>query len=261
MLLAVVVLLSLPLSWFASKMRYADRQRTAVEAIIEAGFCVRYDFQPDNPLLGFASEPSEPPVLPWPKNLLGTDFFCDVVAAHYCARAGNGVMPWKEFKELPTLERLDLSGSEVTDSELKHLNEFTELTDLSLGCTWVTDNGLGHLDGLSNLRNLNLDSTRVTDDGLEHLKRLTNLRRLCLYGTRVTDTGLLHVKEMVNLESLNLGDTGITDAGLEHLKGLTRCRRLALENTNITDDGVSRIRKALLGCSVVRGHGRHYPHP
>ena len=71
-LLIGVLVLSLPLSWFACRMQKARRQREAVEAIERAGGLVIYDWQSS----GFGFEPSAEPSAPkWARTLLGDDFF------------------------------------------------------------------------------------------------------------------------------------------------------------------------------------------
>ena len=118
------------------------------------------------------------------------------------------------------------------------LKELTQLQRLELSGADVTDAGLEHLKGLTQLQRLVLTGTRVSDAGLEHLRRLTQLQLLNLAHTQVTDAGLEHLKGLAQLKELNLSYTHVTDAGLEHLKGLTQLRALKLRETNVTDEGV-----------------------
>ena len=57
-LLIVVLVLSLPLSWFAVRMERARRQRAAVEAVSELGAIVYYDWEIDYSLPGDPIWPS-----------------------------------------------------------------------------------------------------------------------------------------------------------------------------------------------------------
>ena len=84
---------------------------------------------------------------------------------------------------------LFLSGTQVTDAGVVHLQGLTQLQRLSLGEAQVTDAGLVHLRGLTQLQDLSLYLTQVTDAGLVHLKGLTQLQDLYLKGTQVTDAG------------------------------------------------------------------------
>ena len=89
-LMALVVLLSLPLAWFALKIRKAERQRQAVEAIRKTGGVVVYDYEfevfanrlAEAKLLGvdmnYGPNEPEPPAPEWLRGLLGVDFFSDV---------------------------------------------------------------------------------------------------------------------------------------------------------------------------------------
>ena len=51
----------------------------------------------------------------------------------------------EQLKGLPKLHTLDLSGNQVTDAGLVHLEELTKLDLLMLGNTKVTDEGVKKL--------------------------------------------------------------------------------------------------------------------
>jgi hypothetical protein len=87
-----------------------------------------------------------PPAPKWARDLLGDDFFYDVVTA-------------------TVIER------DFGDDEAIYLKELTSLESLNLNCTTVTDAGLEHLVTLSKLRYLNLVATNVTPEGVKKLKR------------------------------------------------------------------------------------------
>ena len=84
-LLVFVLIVSIPCSWFAVRLRKAERQKAAVEEFGKAGGWVSYDFEPP----GDPSNPFFPrgrPVPPYPAWLvkqLGIDFFSDVTEAIY----------------------------------------------------------------------------------------------------------------------------------------------------------------------------------
>ena len=76
---------------------------------------------------------------------------------------------------------------------------------LILSGTQVTDAGLVHLQGLKKLGGLILTDTQITDAGLVHLQRLESLSALRLDETKVTDAGLALFKG--NIEELWLNRT------------------------------------------------------
>ena len=76
-----VLLLSLPLSWVATKMERARRQKKAVELIRTSGGLVIYAHE-DIPITGGRPHVVEPQELPgpaWLRGLVGEDFLSDVV--------------------------------------------------------------------------------------------------------------------------------------------------------------------------------------
>jgi Leucine-rich repeat (LRR) protein len=94
-----------------------------------------------------------------------------------------------QVKKLGHLQKLDLTGSSVTDAELAHLKDLASLQSLWLSKTQVTDDGLSHLKGLKNLTWLDLNDTKITDTGLTHLTGLTGLRHLEIQKSKVTAEG------------------------------------------------------------------------
>jgi hypothetical protein len=163
-LLVLVVVAAVPCWWFGMKMRQAERQREAVQAIQEVGGGVSYDYQ-------HTSMMGHPPGPAWLRRLLGDDFFADVRSVYF------------------------LNVGDVGDESLQHLESLRNLRLLSLDRTQVSDDGLEHLRGMNNLEQLNLSNTRITDAGLQHLKGLTNLSSLDLRGTEVTDEGIEKLRQ------------------------------------------------------------------
>ena len=130
MLLIVVVLLSLPLGWFAWRMRRAERQRRAVEVIRQAEGWVRYDYE------AVSSEPRGPA---WLREQIGIDVFSYVVECHssaFPAEFGNREL--ESVRELTELETLTLCNTQITDVGLEHLQGLTTLRRLSFRCTQVS---------------------------------------------------------------------------------------------------------------------------
>ncbi|MCC7388016.1 MAG: hypothetical protein IT431_04525 [Phycisphaerales bacterium] len=85
----------------------------------------------------------------------------------------------------PTLTRLNLAGTAVTDAALAALCQFPRLAELNLSRTAVTDAGVARLTGHPALRSLNLYSTAVTDQTLVAAASLPALENLYLWNTRV----------------------------------------------------------------------------
>jgi hypothetical protein len=209
-LLVIVLLVLLVMSCFAPKMKYARKQRKAVEAILSREGHVHYDYEYyDNKYVfdgTLKPEGQKPPGPKWLQNLLGDDFFSNVFSVSL--------------------------SSDITDREMEIIEGLITLQELSLGySTLITDDGMKHIRGLTQLKTLSLINAKVTDLGLENLKGLTTLQYLFLAGTKITDAGLEHLKSLSQLKVLGLGNTAITDAGLQNLKGLTQLQELSLFST------------------------------
>ena len=101
---------------------------------------------------------------------------------------------WQNLSRLNNLRSLDLTGTDLTDSDLKTLRSLPRLMKLDLSGTNLTDAGMVHLEGLKRLEELNLSETPITDNGIKHLAGVQHLENLGLMGTGVGDdcVGSLH---------------------------------------------------------------------
>jgi hypothetical protein len=116
------------------------------------------------------------------------------------------------LKELPHVEKLNFSSTNMNDDALANLAGLTELKELGLWGTRVTDKGMAHVAGLTKLESLNLNETSVSDAGLEHLKNLAALKKLYLNGSKVSDAGLTHLAGLNQLIWIDAFGTRVTEA-------------------------------------------------
>ena len=122
---------------------------------------------------------------------------------------------------------IDLSGTKVTDDDLRLLGKLIELRTLNLHRTGISDAGVLHLQGLR-LKTLTIGDTQISNAGLQALTKLNQLELIGLHGTLVNDAGLKHLKAFSRLKSLFLSKTGVTDEGLKTVKDLIELELLWL---------------------------------
>ena len=180
-LLVAVLVLSLPLSWFAVRMMRARKQREAARTIIEHGGRVIYGWELSNQDPFFERSPTS--LHTW----LGDDFF-DKVEFVYVGGTRLDCLGCLTDVKILILD-------DITDCELKYVKGLSKLETLNVDRTQITDAGLAHLERLVSLTSVNLNRTQITDAGLEHLKGLKNIRRLHLKATQVTPEGVKKLQE------------------------------------------------------------------
>jgi len=217
-LIVFVTVASAGFGWLGIKVREANRQKEAVEAMQKLGGFVKYDYE----FFDVSSAGAT-----WLRKRVGDDFFADV-----------GL--------------LSLEKSRVTDAGLVDIRGLPNLEILSLNNTQVSSAGLMQLRGLTRLEALFLTYTPIADAGLEHLEGLVRLKTLSLADTQVTDAGLVHLKGLTQLETLHLSNTPVTDAGLVRLRQLTNLQQLFLNGTQVTDKGCDELQKALPNLKIIR---------
>ena len=250
-LLIAVLVLSLPLSWFALMLRRARTQKETVEVIRRLGGHVCYDWEIETQGNPFEPIPPRPHRVPaWLRNSLGDDFSDEVASVSFYGQPvqDTDLERLKVFKDLKILY---LTESHITDSGLEYVAFLSKLERLELESTCITDVGLQHINQLANLRILNLGSTKITDAGLKHLEVMTNLEELSLRNTEITDAGLKSIGALAGLKTLELQRTRISDAGLVYLNGLVELQLLQLySNSDVTEHGVRTLRHRLPNCRV-----------
>jgi hypothetical protein len=169
-LLVLVVAVAVPCSWLAVEMKKAKAQREAVEA---TGAGVVYDFQFDKAGINSLWLPGPA----WLPNLLGYDFFGNVVVAYFYFEDSDPDAKLEHLKNLPQLTRVEVDH--LTDAGLKRLRGLKQLEHLFL-IGEFTDAGLQHLEGLTQLQDLHLGSPNVTDECVRKLqKALPNCKINC----------------------------------------------------------------------------------
>jgi Leucine rich repeat/Leucine Rich repeat len=247
-LLIFVLICAVGSAWVGRRREQMRKDRDVMAAVIKNGGMAYHDYE--------AMVHHQPPGPAWLRNLLGDDFFCEVVLVNF----SGGKVPEAglvDLKEFPQLWELNLNKSQVTDAELELVEALPQLHELWLNETQISDLGMGHLEALTQLQFLSLQNSKVTDVGLEHLKGLHELQKLFLRNTQVTNVGLEHLKGLYQLQWLGLDGTQITDAGLEHLKGLYQLQSLNLNGTQITDSGLEHL-KGLVQLQTLWLYNTHF---
>jgi Leucine-rich repeat (LRR) protein len=98
--------------------------------------------------------------------------------------------------DLPALEELILSGTDVDDRGLESISHLHNLRRLWVtGAQEVTSDGVASLAKCTRLEELNLARTKADDGALWQLLKLPNLRTLDVEFTSVTATGVNRFRE------------------------------------------------------------------
>jgi Leucine-rich repeat (LRR) protein len=120
------------------------------------------------------------------------------------------------------------------DAVVVNIRKLPSLKRVDLQCTDVTDIAMADVGRLQRLEHLNLDGTDISDSGVSSLARLPRLKTLSLRGTRVTDACMASVSSMSTLQELDLSKTGITESGLNAIDRLKDLRKVTLYRTVVS---------------------------
>ena len=215
-LLLAITACAIWVSWYSNRVH---RQRAAVQAVLDLGGTVIYDYQIiDDRAWDPKAESSWPH---WIVQVFGIDSVQNVV-------------------------RVSIMNGRATDETLSLIGQIPTIKVVVLKGGSVTNTGEAYLSDLPNLQMLGLWKTRVGDGGLQCLRSHKHLKNLVLDETNVTDQDLVYLRELNEMEEwLGLSAVRITDAGLENLVSMKKLRSLTLIRTNVTAEGVRKLQAAL----------------
>lgn len=249
--IVAVALVSIAVGWLAARYRHAERQRSAIAAILTAGGSVEYAHENQVDESGNWIPAARPPGPAWLRHLLGDDFFArayNVTFFHQTELTNADLSPLATLKRLNELAIIE---GRITDDGLDVIGQLTNLKWLRLCDVPITDAGLARLEHLENLESLDLSGTQITDQALAQVSAFQRLRILLLTGTRITDGGMAHLAAMPNLQVLNLSVTEVSDAGLPPLMQLKRLKHITLGGTRVTAGGEKQLQQSLPACQIT----------
>ena len=275
MLLALTVLCI----WLGFKVNAARRQHDAVQAILQAGGTVAYDYQMVPVADTFNIDRNAVPSAPsWLRSVFGDDFFSNVIYVGFqgagadfelprladlpsirriiirsIPTASSGALAQMHlrdddlaiFGQLRQLQELRVHGQEVEGSGLRSLVDLKHLNKLDLYGTFINDTGLEQVGKLTRLQNVILSTDRISDAGLQYLSTIPKLA-LDLTGPSIfpiSDTRLQALGRLNNLDVLGFNKAHFDDENsLKHLKNLTNLSGLVFRDCNVTDAGLHNLR-------------------
>ena len=258
-LLLLVLLVSLGMSWLATRIGQTDQECRIADSIESHQGDLCWGIEIRNDRFYGSYRPSKD-VLPWnaydavrflesPYSIFRT--IQTVSFARYTDRHPT-LMTRTDFAmsadvlsqigHLKHLRQLNLAGTNTTDEMLAGIQNMRSLEELNLQRTAITDDGLKHLRRFHRLRHLNVSETRVTGVGFDYLDGLTHLEVLNLDGTPITSEGLASLQGLRSLDYLDLQTTTITDNAVDYLARMSNLRCVCLGGTNVTDAGIERLR-------------------
>ena len=153
-LIIVVTLACVVMGVLVVPVHRARQQRATIETLRELGWVVTCHPTPS----GHA----------WQRKLFGDETFIDAVAVDSPPGASDDAVAL--LGRMPRLERVFVSGEEVTDAGVRHLASLRNLKTVCLSGTNVGDEGVKRFGSLEELEQLYLTHTQVTDQGLRQLE-------------------------------------------------------------------------------------------
>lgn len=159
--------------------------------------------------------------------------FVDLRGCHVSVKLIDGIVREGNTRSLW------LDGSDVGDTEVKHLADLESLHDLRLNRTRIGDVSMEALAEHKGLEILEALDTDVTDRGVLSLCDSVSLRVLAI-GERITDEGVANIAKAMALDQLSVVGLKVSDSATVVL-AQARIRRIVLCGTSVSSVGVERL--------------------
>jgi Leucine Rich repeat len=158
------------------------------------------------------------------------------------------------ISKIPSVVRVDLSQSDVTDAGITQLSKMKQLKALNISKTLVkgsclqalsgpellfldiSENNLDHsnykyLALLDHLVSARFNCDNLTDESLKSIGQMKSLRALEIRGNlKLTDDGMKYLFPLKNLQHVTIRDARITVSGVEALLKNTKMKTLTVED-------------------------------
>ncbi|MGE3808077.1 MAG: protein kinase [Gemmataceae bacterium] len=180
-------------------------------------------------------------------------------------------LPAPPFKVLE-LNLYPAYASSFSAEDLARLHVFADLEKLNLSGQQVTNESLGRLTSLVNLRSLSLNSTQITPAAAETLLRFPKLEELgvtdlgteealktlaglpalksLLLGGDISDKSLRWIEDFPRLTQLKLLRARVSEAALLRLKVAKQLRLLAIDSPAIRTETFEQLAKDMPWCEI-----------
>ncbi|HVW01003.1 MAG TPA: hypothetical protein VHB77_11710 [Planctomycetaceae bacterium] len=143
----------------------------------------------------------------------------------------------------PDLHILELSHSQLAESDFEVLSRMRKLENLTLCGSSISGSELDRLASCTQLCNLDLTYVHFDQELIDALGRLRQLKRLHLYGSHLAGLDLSPLCQLTNLRQLLLDHAEVTDAELATLACLPKLEELSLSGNGVSDEAINRLRE------------------
>ena len=265
------IVITLLCIWLGFKVNAAHRQHEAVEAILRVGGEVTFDYQlvsvPNSPDEFTTNLNASPPGPAWLRNLIGDEYFREVVEITIEDRA-IAESDFAQLAKVPYLRRIGLGSTPiildehnfrppVKASESEPWDDFHRpisngFSDNRSGNGFtsgvavrpIRDADLVVLQNLSQLRAVVLIDNDITGSGLASLVGLKHLREFRIFSFKLDDSAAEEIGEMTNLRELSVGGTRLADKSLRlmRLQDKPDPEHLLLDGGPFSDDGLAKLK-------------------
>lgn len=242
-LICVVVTLALVLAagWIARRFCIVSREERAIRHLpgVVLFSHERWEFGgPEGPV-----EESTPPGPAWLRRVLGDRMFYvpdDLFLERYDIKDDDLAV----LGDLPSLRKVDLSGTPITDAALAYLDPLEHLEELKLGGTKISSRAIADLDRFADLKALVLpefESGVYHVEDLEVLSRLGKLEELVMHFNPLGEKGLSYVAGLTRLRRLGINGYAGPAGSFRHLAALENLEWLVASTSETSDEDVAHL--------------------
>lgn len=156
-----------------------------------------------------------------------------------------------QITDLPILERLNLSGTQIDDQAIEAITRFPKLRELRIANTHVSNQHLAKLAELELLVHLDLRQTKIDGESLEVLATLPKLETLILAETNISTHELATLSPLTKLVTLDLYGLEFDEASVEQLKDFKSLRFVRVKDSQVDEATKEKLKSDLPGVELL----------
>jgi Leucine-rich repeat (LRR) protein len=128
-----------------------------------------------------------------------------------------------------SLQKLNLTGTQLTKEELKFIATMNNLKRLNLTANYLQNQGAEIIAGMNHLESLNVTGNKITDVGIEAFCQMKNLKKMNVSRNQFSDVGEGLLSDMRWLSKLTISENDFVANGFINIRNMPETTVIELD--------------------------------
>lgn len=129
-----------------------------------------------------------------------------------------------------SLRKLNLTGTSLTDGDLKTISTMHQLKRLNLTANYLRNQGAAIISGMNHLESLNVTGNKISNEGIVSLSSMENLKKLNISRNQFSEMGEKILSTMTWLKILNISESHFINNNFEYVRKMPHTQIIGLDD-------------------------------